>query len=393
MARDRRHRWYARFGRRSSPFLRFRNLDWWMPADYPMGPPTSIGRQREVVRQLAAGLSPGAVDEGTGEVLHNLVNAWADQELALVDADHQGRQAAADSLVGAAAEVVAQREPRYLADQAEVARTQRALANGHHDPAYVAGRPPTEWLHVAALALAAGADLAAFRQVVALVMRADSDWLIWLLVAGFTAAALTLAHFAGRFWRAVKAGEAGASRLNVRLSLGLWLVLGAAAFTIRLLIGYDSTASDPFQVDQTQIGESTSTALVSASALLFLALYLAAGAVAFFGAYLTHDPLLAGHLRVRRAHRRAVRRLARSASRHERARLVLESHLAGRRRDQAARQAARAERFAVADELKRYAEVLIASQLQDPAATDGIGRPDRRPWAPDEKEEEGEQTR
>lgn len=259
---------------------------------------------------------------------------------------------------------------------------------GYHDPALAAGRPRAGWVYVAALVLAGGADLAAFHQVVALVMRDEADWLVWLLVAGFTAAALTLAHFAGRLWRGARAGDPEATVTAARLCAGLWLALGAAAFTIRLLVRHDSAAGDPFLVDQSQIGERTGTSVVMASALLFLALYLAAGTVALIGAYLTHNPVLSGYLQAQRAHRRAVRRLRRSAPRYERARRVLDEHLAERERDERSRLAARSERFAVADELKRHAEVLIASQLQDPSATDGITRPDRRPWTEDEKQDE-----
>jgi hypothetical protein len=259
------------------------------------------------------------------------------------------------------------------------------MSAGYADPALVAGRPRGQWLYLAALALAAGADLAAFQQVVALVMRNQAEWLVWLLVLGFTAAALALAHYTGAFWRGTRVGEATAGRLHAALCFGLWLGLGLAAFTIRLLIRYDSGSIGSFQLDGTQVGERTSTATVLASALLFLSLYLAAGAVATIGAYLTHNPLLAGYTQALRMHRRAVRRLARSAPSHERARRVLDRHLAEQQRDHDARQAARAERFAVADELKRYAEVLIAAHLQDPAATDGVTRPDRRPWGQDEK--------
>jgi hypothetical protein len=261
-------------------------------------------------------------------------------------------------------------------------------SNGYSAPALAAGRPIGGWVYVLALALAGGADLAAFHQVVALLMRREADWLIWLLVAGFTAAALTLADVAGRLWRGIRAGDPQANLAAARLCAGLWLGLGAAAFTIRLLVRQDSAAGEPLLVDQAQIGERTGFEVVTASALLFLALYLAAGMVALVGAYLTHNPLLHGYQRAKRAHRRAVRRLRRSAPAHERARQVLDDHLAAREWDNRARQAARDERFAQADELKRYAEALIAVGLQDPSATDAITGPDRRPWTPDEKRDE-----
>jgi hypothetical protein len=132
------NRWRRRRRRQDPPFVRFQDLDLLMPAPYPMGPPIGYGMQREVIRQLVAALAPGAVDEGTGEVLHNLVNAWADQALAQVDAAHQERQAVADNLIGASAEEVARHRPRYESDLAEVERTARAVAQAR---ARLSGQP------------------------------------------------------------------------------------------------------------------------------------------------------------------------------------------------------------------------------------------------------------
>jgi hypothetical protein len=52
-----------------------------------------------------------------------------------------------------------------------------------------------------------------------------------------------------------------------------------------------------------------------------------------------------------------------------------------RAREEANWQAAREQRLAHADELKRYAAVLIAAHLQDPSVTDAMTLPDRRPIA------------
>lgn len=125
--------WWRPFRRRRrrdpNPFVRYRELDLLMPAPYRMGAANEYAAQRDRITQLVDKLAPGAVDEGTGEVLHNLINAWVDQLLAQIDADHHTRQIVADNLIGAAAEEVARREPRYLADRADVERAALALAD------------------------------------------------------------------------------------------------------------------------------------------------------------------------------------------------------------------------------------------------------------------------
>ncbi|WP_328840313.1 hypothetical protein [Streptomyces europaeiscabiei] len=77
---------------------------WTVPALYRMAPPADLGTARETLRQLVGELTPDGIDAGTGAALDNLVDAWAAQWTARLDAEHTLRQAVCDRLVGVAAE-------------------------------------------------------------------------------------------------------------------------------------------------------------------------------------------------------------------------------------------------------------------------------------------------
>lgn len=141
MARNLRRAWFWWRYRVGSPFSRINRLDLWRPVDYPMGPPLDHDRQREQIRQLVGQLAPGAIDEGTGEALHNLINAWADQAVAQIDVSHRDHQGLVGVLIGATAEELAKCRPRYEADLAEVERTARMVAELG---ARLSGRPDPE---------------------------------------------------------------------------------------------------------------------------------------------------------------------------------------------------------------------------------------------------------
>lgn len=129
MARKLRKPWFWWRHRLWSPFSRVNRLDLWRPVDYPVGPSLDNGAKRDTVRRLVGELAPGAIDEGTGEVLHNLINAWADQSLAQVEIEHHDHQGLLGVLIGATAEELARHQPRYEADLAEVERTARMVAD------------------------------------------------------------------------------------------------------------------------------------------------------------------------------------------------------------------------------------------------------------------------
>ncbi|MGE5830764.1 MAG: hypothetical protein ACM30G_20710 [Micromonosporaceae bacterium] len=236
----------------------------------------------------------------------------------------------------------------------------------------------TEIAYWFALALAAAADVAAFHQVVSLILRDQGDALVWLMVVGLTAIALTLAHFAGRLARDVTARHGSATWKQVYACAIPWVALGLAAFTVRLIVA-DSSGGTTVDGNVVGSGEVGATARQVSAAVLFLALYAGSGTVAAFGAFLSRNPLRSGYRHALRAHSRALARLARSQPPYELAVQAYKQCARIRAREEANYEAARAQRLAQADELKRYAAVLIAAHLQDPAATDAMTLPDRRP--------------
>jgi hypothetical protein len=251
---------------------------------------------------------------------------------------------------------------------------------GFAGAAEVAGLPVTEIVYWFALALAAGADVAAFHQVVSLILRDQGDALVWLMVVGLTAIALTLAHFAGRLARDVTAGRGPATWKQFFACAIPWVALGVAAFAVRLIVADSSggTTVDGSIVGGADIGKSARQA---SAAVLFLVLYVGAGAVAAFGEFLSRNPLRSGYRRSLRAHHRALSRLSRSQPPYERAVHVYRQRARSRAREEAVWRAARDQRLAHADELKQYAAILIAAHLQDPSVTEAMILPDRRPIA------------
>jgi len=248
----------------------------------------------------------------------------------------------------------------------------------HASAAEVSGLPMTEIAYWFALALAAAADVAAFHQVVSLILRDQGDALVWLMVVGLTAIALTLAHFAGRLVRDITAGHGSATWKQVYACVIPWVVLGLAAFTVRLIVADSSggTTVDGNVVGGDDVGK---TARQVSGAVLFLALYAGSGTVAAVGAFLSRNPLRSGYRHALRAHNRALGRLSQSQPPYELAVQLYRQRARIRAREQSNYEAAKAQRLAHADELKRYAAVLIAAHLQDPAATDAMTLPDRRP--------------
>jgi hypothetical protein len=248
----------------------------------------------------------------------------------------------------------------------------------HANAADVSGLPMSEIVYWFALALAAAADVAAFHQVVSLILRDQGDTLVWLMVIGLTVIALTLAHFAGRLARDIRAGHGSATWKQVLACAIPWVALGLAAFTVRLIVA-DSSGGTTVDGNVIGGGDVGKTARQVSGAVLFLALYAGSGAVAAFGAFMSRNPLRSGYRQSLRAHNRALTRLSRSQPPYELAVQVYRQRARIRAREEANWQAARAQRLAHADELKRYAAILIAAHLQDPAATDALTLPDRRP--------------
>lgn len=114
--------------RRRDPFTRAARGD----LDIIMVPPYDVSETLRVearaeVESLVARLLPNAVDAYSGEALHNLVNARADQLVARLDAERDDRKAIGEALIGIAKQEVAKRKDRYDADVVLVQYARQAL--------------------------------------------------------------------------------------------------------------------------------------------------------------------------------------------------------------------------------------------------------------------------
>lgn len=164
----------------------------------------------------------------------------------------------------------------------------------HGNPAEIVGRPWTQaifWIVV----LAAGAvDIATFYQVLVVVLNAP-DWLVWSVVVGFVAVVLTLAHYAGLYFRRAVDPRHVTAAIPLAWVFGSgWLFLGLVAFAVRFVI------TQPLSSDaSTFTGDAAATSSFNAAdttsqhvtALLFLAFYLATGIITgLVGGYGRPDP-------------------------------------------------------------------------------------------------------
>lgn len=178
---------------------------------------------------------------------------------------------------------------------------------GHSDPTQLAGRPLSSYVHVAALCIAACADIGAFFQIVELVLPNYTEGLILLVVFGFTATVLYMAHACGVLFRDLKAGAGWVNRGLPYTCALIWLGLGIAALVVRLQV-LSISATVSFSLGGTQ--PSSASSIRYGSAILFFALYVATGLVAGVGAYLTHNPLRDSYASAIRAYKKANIRLA-----------------------------------------------------------------------------------
>jgi len=101
---------------------------WTIPALYRMAPPADLGTAQETLRQLVGELAPDGVDAGTGAALDHLIDSWAAQWTARLEAEHKVRQAVCDHLVGVAAEELSATGTALDHAQADLAQADNDLA-------------------------------------------------------------------------------------------------------------------------------------------------------------------------------------------------------------------------------------------------------------------------
>ncbi len=368
------------------------------PAPFRPTPVDEAAATRWVIDQ-AATLVPAAVDEALGYVLDNAINAKTDQWIAQVNSEFAQHLAGLKFDMNHADGTVAQEMSLQSPDTHRVIETETArnvaatrlrgehekpgwTEPGHADPTLLAGRPRSGHIYLLALLIAAAADITAFYQVVLLVQGDLNEALVIVLVIGFTGVALILAHFAGTMLRDRRAGAKWIQNYKIIIVISVWGLLGLLAFLVRLRSG--SGSGGGYQLP----GGSSSSASVSVSnpqgtlagAAIFAGLYVATGAVAMIGSYLSHNPLRPAFARAVREHRAAAERHAISARRlrlaeAEREFFADQITAAKRVRDEAEQA-----RHALAAELKQQARLELAKRMRNASATDAFLEDDARPY-------------
>lgn len=318
-----------------------------------------------------------SVDEAVGHPLDNLINAWADKWVADVEAEHALYLARAEAPLGTANTRLNELDLAKEQDTKRLGETDDARAAAvsalEGDEPLLGGRPKSLYLHLIALLCATAADVAAFIQVVNLLGRQRQSVTV-MLVIGFTALVIYLAHLAGvrikdGKWRSAVA------------CLVVWAAMGLLAAWVRLIAPPPATAKVQISLDPVAPAASQENSQFAfAGAALFLALYLGSGLAAGLGAYLTHHKGRSDFVAAVVANRRAGKKVRATERQHGAARTTWQAQISAR--DAAAKVLAyqRARRLAFAEELKQYTRVLLAGKARDPSVTDAILAQDRRPY-------------
>jgi hypothetical protein len=225
--------------------------------------------------------------------------------------------------------------------------------------------------------VAAVADFGAFNQVVQLVMRTQAAWLVYLVVGGFTAAALYLAHVVGMTVRDLVAGVRSARWWLPAAGFAGWCALGAGSAYVRATVApVTVAAAGPLRVGGGSPAAPPAEP-TSPNMLLFLGLFIGTGLVAALGAYVTHNPLRETYGRVVARHGVLYEQLAASEAAVEKAVMSRADQYRLRDEATAVRDRERHRRIETAHDFKQYARVLIAKHHQDPAFTDALFDPER----------------
>jgi hypothetical protein len=289
---------------------------------------------------------------------------------------------------------VSRAELRRIFEPHDANRVPHWAEPGFRDPTLLGGRPRSTYLHLLALALAAGADIGAFVQVVELVLTTQSGATIYLVVAGLTAVVLYIAHMTGAMLRDARAKPAGTGGRGARLQTWLgrrvaaaicllaWGALGFLAWWVRTTVPLSATGQ--FSTGTIGAGGSTSTQdpHTHQAAFLFLGLYIATGIVAAVGAYFTHNPYRGRYVAALRGYRKAAERAAASANQFGRAEASYQRQLTELQNADHVLEGAQALDLAFTEQLKQSVRLQIASMARDPAVTDAIFDKDHNPYWP-----------
>jgi hypothetical protein len=358
----------------------------------PSFQPTPVDKEEHrawVIREIWA-LPPGSVDEAHEEVLDRHVERKARQWIALVKREYADYVGWLKQLRRAAETAVLHRQNLQTAHDYRVAEalTGRTAAASrlsgdddegkwhqaeHSNPSLLAGRSWTSWFYLGAVLLAGLADFTAFYQVMQRVLRnLPNQWLI-ILVIGFTAMALLLAHYLGVFLRDRQAGTRSNHPVLFPVCAVLWLSLGVMAFWVRWKVSGNASSSSTLPTSGgTPVPQTGNFQSTLPGAAMFAAFYYATGAAAIIGSYLNHNPLHRDFRRARRGHEVAIKKQAAGT-------LVLGAAEAERdafnHREQAAKEICDStieELNELANELKELARTELIKRLRDLSFTDTV---------------------
>ena len=209
----------------------------------------------------------------------------------------------------------------------------------HGDLSQLIAHPLGEAGLWAVLIAAAFVDVATFHQVLLLVMRNATTGMVWIVVVGFVAVALALAHYVGgRAKLSLTPGSATSTTLGAGtiawICFGIWSALGLIAFGVRLFIddgGQGGSSTFVVNGEEVNVGGGDQLLTRVLSALLFLALYLATGALSGVAGY-TRQTAARRWGRVEKRRRRAENRYATAAADLVYAQQLLEAIQEERRR-------------------------------------------------------------
>jgi hypothetical protein len=405
-------------------YLNIPEIDRWRAVPFGMTPPPERSAVMERVRQLTQSLE-GAIDEGTGASLDRLIESWAGSWIATVQSEYVDHCAVISVHRGQAqqwlteATVTAQHEREELEQiRADYAASRRRLTGEPADTA-VSGVPPSaqvpdfargasfaaesvpdpdpdaahpfrtgteparkeDWSapHLVAdrspwaiglvgilVLIGALADTVVFKNILELILRQESEKVAWLLAAGATSMALVAAGSVGVALAIRRRGRHlpprhRPSRFPLIGSLIVWLGLGLAMFLIRWR---DSSATGAPSLNGTVTTQPTLWV-----ALFFAAIYLISGACTMFEAERLYNPEYFAFRRLRKRYREQAKRVASADAAADRARAALDLHEGELDREEQRRNAAIADRQALAAEAANYARVLMAGMMRDPAKT------------------------
>jgi hypothetical protein len=289
-------------------------------------------------------------------------------------------------------------DARRPADSADAARSAVEFPKRGRrfaDPGLLAGRPMFIWVYVVALLLAATADFGNFYQIIQYAMPSVQDVLLFLIVLGFTACVIFLAHVTGVMLRALRARDKSVIPAMVWLCTVVWLALGLCGLYLRLTYQQSTQQNQAISITNQASpapslpasptpgaspgpgaaataggSQARTTVPVVGAALMFLGLYLGTGLVAVTGGYLTHNPALAAFKRARRAVEQQVGPTADAAEAYETARGELARLELLERNAEVIAWASQVELAYQRERLKEETRAWIARRVQDPALTD-----------------------